>query len=53
MIINDTDTTGQDTLTTSLLQLSLDNIIAAVSLLRESLERILILLRDEVSRNKE
>ena len=52
MIINDTDTTGQNTLTVGLLQLSLENIIAPISLFGESLERIIVLLRDEVSRNK-
>jgi hypothetical protein len=44
MIINGTDTTGHNTLTASLLQLGLENIIATIGLGRVSLQRIVILL---------
>lgn len=54
MVINSSDASGQNALTSSLLQLSLEDVIAAIGLCRVSLERILILLGVKVSaRNTE
>lgn len=53
MVINGSDATGQNALTASLLQLFLENVIAAIGLRRVSLERILILLGVKVSGNTE
>lgn len=49
VVINSSDTARQNALTSSLLQLSFKDIIAAIGLCRVSLERILILLGVKVS----